>query len=105
VLLVPGLFFRAATDVEIILKFQIVAILLLVLVGEIFTILLLARWVTEFYVIKNDSLTYRMGIFFKQKRVLLIRQIVEVLLHQHFFGHVFNYGTIKVITPQSWRGS
>jgi uncharacterized membrane protein YdbT with pleckstrin-like domain len=102
--LMPSLFLRSVADIEILYNFKIVMILTLMMVGEIFTLVIIARWVTEFYVIKNDSLTYRMGIFFKQKRVLLIRQIVEVVMIQNLFGRIFNYGTIKVITSQALEG-
>lgn len=102
--LMPSLFLRSVGDIEILYNFKIVMILVFLLIGEVFTLIIIARWVTEFYVIKNDSLTYRMGIFFKQKRVLLIRQIVEVVLIQNLVGRVFNYGTIKVITSQALEG-
>ncbi len=104
VLFVPGLFYRSGTSVEMLANFKIFSILLLVIVGEIVTMIVLARWVTEFYIIKNESLTYRMGILLKEKRVLLMRQIVEVIMMQNFMGYVFNYGTIKIITPQSMEG-
>lgn len=102
--LMPSLFLRSVADIEILYNFKIVMMLVFFLIGEVFTLIILARWVTEFYVIKNDSLTYRMGIFFKQKRVLLIRQIVEVVLIQNLMGRIFNYGTIKVITSQALEG-
>ena len=102
--LMPSLFLRSVADIEILYNFKIVMMLTFTLIGEIFTLIIIARWVTEFYVIKNDSLTYRMGVFFKHKRVLLIRQIVEVVLIQHLMGRIFNYGTIKVITSQALEG-
>jgi uncharacterized membrane protein YdbT with pleckstrin-like domain len=100
----PRLFIRTVADIEILYNLKIVTMLTVLLIGEVITLMVIARWVTEFYIIKNDSLTYRVGIFFKQKRVLLIRQIVEVELIQNFFARLFQYGTIKVITAQALEG-
>jgi uncharacterized membrane protein YdbT with pleckstrin-like domain len=100
-LLFPGLFPRASFDPH---PFQLWTMLILMIIGEIFTMVIVARWVSEFYIIKNESLTYRTGVFFKEKRVLLIRQIVEVLLMQNLIGRLCNYGTIMIVTPQSLEG-
>lgn len=104
VIFTPRLFLTTVADIEILYNFKIVTMLTVLMIGEIITLVVIARWVTEFYIIKTESLTYRVGIFFKQKRVLLIRQIVEVVMIQNFFARVFNYGTIKVITAQALEG-
>jgi uncharacterized membrane protein YdbT with pleckstrin-like domain len=104
VTLVPNLFFRSVADTVRLFNFQTITTLVLVAVGELATMMIIIRWVTEFYIIKNESLTHREGIFFKQKRVLMIRQIVEVSLQQNLIGHLCNYGTLRISTPQAEEG-
>jgi len=55
--LMPNLFLRGVVDLEILYNFKIVMILIFMTVGEVLTLMIIGRWVTEFYVIKNDSLT------------------------------------------------
>ncbi len=104
VLFVPVLFFRTVADTARLFNGQMITTLILVAIGELATLIIIVQWVTEFYVIKNESLTHREGIFFKQKRVLMIRQIVEVSLQQNLIGHLCNYGTLRITTPQAEEG-
>ncbi|MCC6643926.1 PH domain-containing protein [Candidatus Peregrinibacteria bacterium] len=97
-------FFTGVASLEMIDNFRISALLILMLIGEVVTLVILAHWLTEFYVLKNDSLTHRYGIFIKHKRVLMIKQVVEVLMKQGFFGKVFNYGTITLTSLQGNEG-
>jgi uncharacterized membrane protein YdbT with pleckstrin-like domain len=106
VLFVPNFFLRNIdmAQVELVYNYKIGIMLILLLIGEIASVVVLANWVSEFYIIKNDTLTYRRGIFIKSKRVLMVRQIVEVFLYQSMLGKLFNYGTIKIISPQAVEG-
>lgn len=106
VLFLPNLFLRGidSAQAELVYNYKIGIMLVLLLIGEIVSLVVLANWVSEFYIIKNDTLTYRRGIFIKNKRVLMVRQIVEVFLYQNMLGKIFNYGTIKIVSPQAVEG-
>jgi uncharacterized membrane protein YdbT with pleckstrin-like domain len=88
-------------QVELVYQFKISILILMILIGEVFTLIGVARWVSEIYVLKNQTITHRNGVFFKDKRVIMLRNIVEVYLTQTLTGKIFNFGTIKIITPQA----
>ena len=103
VILFPRIFLGniSLDQVELVYQFKINIMVLIMAVGEIFTLIGVARWLSELYVLKNETLTHRNGVFFKDKRVIMLRNIVEVYLTQTFTGKIFNFGTIKIITPQT----
>jgi len=103
VLLVQQLFVKVVTG-EALANFKVISLLVIIGMGEIVTMVILAKWVSEFYIIKADSLNYRSGVFVKRKQVLMINRVVEVLMSQSIFGKVFNYGTLILISTQENAG-
>ena len=103
VILLPRIFLGNITSdqLELVYQFKINIMVLMILIGEILTLIGVALWLSEIYVLKNKTVTHRTGIFFKHKRVIMLKQIVEVFLSQTFTGKIFNFGTIKIITPQA----
>ncbi len=100
---VPQIFSRLVTA-EMLANFRIVSLLVVMLLGEIVTLVTLAQWVSEFYIIKSNSMTFRSGVFVKRKQVVMMKRVVEVLMSQSFLGRILNYGNLTLISTQNSEG-
>ena len=77
------------------IKLAIAAIALLLVVSMLFDWL---RWNNEAFYITNRRVIHTSGVLNKRVLDSSISKINDVITEQSFFGRIFNYGTIKILT-------
>ncbi len=68
-------------------------------VTALYVLIIFLHWVFEYYVISDEEIFYRTGIFFIRKEMILIKSVENITLTQGFIGNILNYGTLHLSAP------
>lgn len=71
---------------------------LLVILQIGLTIVVILKWIYNYYEISMHMVVRYTGFIFKHQQVLYLKDVNEVTLHQGVLGRLFNYGTLELLT-------
>lgn len=74
-------------------------IMFVLFVTALYVLVIFLHWVFEYYVISDEEIFYRTGIFFIRKEMILLKSVENITLRQGFIGNILNYGTLHLSAP------
>jgi membrane protein YdbS with pleckstrin-like domain len=78
------------------ITYQVFIFISIFLIQTIMTVLIVARWLTEYYEIKKGEIIYSSGIFFNKQNVFYLQNIETITLKQGFWERLLDYGSIEL---------
>lgn len=74
-------------------------VMFILVVTALYILIGFLHWIFEYYVISDEEIFYRTGIFFIRKEMILIKSVENITLRQGFIGNILNYGTLNLSAP------
>lgn len=71
------------------------------LVQLIITLIIVYKWMYEFYEISAKGVTHRKGFFTHQKEETKFAHVTAVSIEQSFIGQFLNFGTIRLFNKET----
>ncbi len=90
---------RMATTIRQAVILQMSAFATIVVVQTIFSLILLLRWVFDFYEVRHGELYHHSGILWRREEHWPLRNVEAITSSQSLMGRIFRYGTLRIQSP------